>query len=317
MGDGAGLPAPSPLFLRHTEVMSSTHIDPAGFATAKRLLAERGIRPRRRWGQNFLCNRQTLERIADAAEIDPSDHVLEIGPGLGGLTQSLAKRARHVTAVEIDPEMVTILRKTLAGIDHVQIVQGDFLQVFDGELAEKTFGDVPGVVAANVPYYITSPIIDRLLQHRDRIRTIVLLTQTEFAERMAAPVGSDKGGLLSVGVQLAARVETLFTVPPAQFLPSPDVTSTVVRLQILDPPPIPAECAAEVYAVAKALYAQRRKTASNTLAAGGFCSHKEDARALLERAGVNPDARGETFTLQQLLRIAAAMPDSACSTHNG
>src|SRR5947207_6436991 len=194
-------------------------IDPASPSNANALLRAQGLRPRKRWGKHFLCDKNALDRIVRAATLQPDDRTLEIGAGLGALTRSLADLSVLVTGVEIDRLLEPILRETLAGRSNVRLVFEDFLKLDLSSLLDDAFGDPPGVVVANIPYYITTPILERLLEQKRRIRRIVLLVQQEFARRMGAKPATEDYGSMSVFAQYHARIEVVGTVSRHLFLP--------------------------------------------------------------------------------------------------
>jgi len=288
-------------------------IDPTSPKQASDLLRTHGIRAQKRLGQNFLCDRNTLDKIVRAANLSPDDRVVEIGPGLGGLTLSLARAASFVTAVEIDRHLEPILAETLTESPNVNVVYADFLKLDLEALFSTAFGDRPGVVVANIPYYITSPILEKLLDNKKLIKRIVLLVQNEFAQRAVAKAGSDACGSMSLYVQYHARVELLGTVPPTVFLPSPEVSSAILALDPVVPGTVAVENEERMFHLIRAAFGQRRKTLLNALMRAptsydlGFTvNDREQAEALLLRAGIDGIRRGETLTLEEFARISAA-----------
>jgi len=280
-------------------------LDPALPSEANALLRAHGLRPRKRWGQNFLCDRNVLDRIVRAAALTSGDHVLEIGPGLGALTRALAGQAASVTAVEIDPLLEPILRETTGGLPNVRLVFGDFLKLDLGSLLEEAFGGGPGVVAANIPYYITSPLIERLMGQKGRICRMVLLVQQEFAQRLAARPGTDEYGSMSVFAQYHCRVELLGTVSRHVFVPPPEVSSAIVRLTPALPGTVAVQDEARFFRLVRAAFSQRRKTLLNTLSTAEAGLSRAEAEALLRRCGIDPGRRGETLSLEEFARLAA------------
>lgn len=279
--------------------------DPASPSYASALLRAQGLRPRKRWGQNFLCDRNTLDRIARAAAPRPGERVLEVGAGLGALTRSLADLFAFVTTVEIDPLLAPILAETLAGLDNVRVVYGDFLEMDPKALLDEAFGEAPGVVVGNIPYNITTPILERLLERRARIRTIVLLVQREVADRLTAAPGGKAYGALSVFAQYNARVEKAGTVPPHLFVPTPEVSSTIVRLDLEPGGTVAVPDEAAFFRLVRAAFAMRRKTLLNALAAPAAGLGRAGAEDLLRRAGIDPARRGETLSLEEFARLTA------------
>lgn len=282
-------------------------IDPSIPSGALELLRAQGLRPRKRWGQNFLVDRGSLDRIADGASLAPSDHVLEIGPGLGALTRSLAARSAQVHAVEIDPLLEPILQATVGELPNVSVTIQDFLDLDLGAFLADRLGDRRGVVVANIPYYITTPIIERLLDHKAMIRRIVLLVQLEVAQRLAAQAGADAYGSLSVYVQYHAEVRILGKVSRRVFLPPPEVDSAVISLELRDHGAVDVADEELLFRLVRAAFSQRRKTVANAIAAGMSCP-REIAGAALEAAGIDPGARGETLGLPDYARLCNAWP---------
>lgn len=287
-------------------------IDATSPKQASDLLRTHGIRAQKRLGQNFLCDRNTLDKIVRAANLSPDDRVVEIGPGLGGLTLALSRAAATVTAVEIDRHLEPILTETLQDSPNVSVVYADFLKLDLEALFATAFGDAPGVVVANIPYYITSPLLEILLTNKRRIKRIVLLVQNEFAQRAVAAAGSDACGSMSLYVQYHARVELCGIVPPTVFLPSPEVTSAILALDPVLPGTVAVENEERMFRLIRAAFGQRRKTLLNALLRApasydlGFTvNDRERAEALLARAGIDGNRRGETLSLEEFVRISA------------
>lgn len=267
------------------------------------LLRAHGLRPRKRWGQNFLIDRNTLENVLRAAEVGPEDAVLEIGPGLGTLTRELAGRARRVVAVEIDPLLVGLLRtETVADLANVAVVQADALGL---ELAE-VLGDERWKAVANIPYYITTPLIERLLEHRARLERIVLMVQREVAARLLAAPGSEEYGSLSVFAQYYTVPEITARVSRTAFLPPPGVDSAIVRLLVRPAPAVPVRDEGRFFQVVRASFEQRRKTLLNSLTTVPGVT-REVAAAALAGAGIDPTRRGETLGLVEFARLSDAL----------
>src|SRR5581483_10988916 len=261
---------------------------------ASELLRAHGLRPQKRLGQNFLCDRNTLDRIVRAANLTPDDPTLEIGAGLGALTLALAALSPSVTAVEIDRALEPILREVTAGHANIQLVFADFLHLDLPTLFATAFGERPGVIVANIPYYITTPILERLIAHKTRWKRSVLLVQQEFAKRMVAPPDSEDYGAMSLFVQYHTQVELIGTVPPTVFLPPPEVSSAIVALTPVLPGTVAVQDEARMFALIRAAFGQRRKTLLNALLRApasfglGFTMHDRPAvEALLARAGID------------------------------
>lgn len=276
------------------------------------------LQPQRRLGQNFLCDRNTRDRIVRAANLTPDDPVLEIGAGLGTLTGALATVAARVTTVEIDRHLEPVLRATTARLPNVTLVFADFLRLDLPALLDTAFGDRPGVVVASIPYYITTPIVERLLQQKARLRQMVLLVQKEFAQRATAPAGSEARGALSLFVQYHTHAEIAGFVPRTVFLPAPEVDSAILVLTPVVPGTVPVRDEGRLFHVIRAAFGQRRKTLLNALlrapASFGLGIGMEDrARALriLSHAGIDGNRRGETLSLEEFARLADAFEEIA------
>lgn len=271
------------------------------------LLQEQGLRPRKRWGQNFLCDPNTARRIAAAADLRPEDPVIEIGPGAGALTVCLAASCRHVTAFELDRLLEPILASTVGGLPNVSVRFADFLEVDLAAEMDAAFGEVPGVVVANIPYYITTPIVERLLAQRQRVRRVVLLVQREMARRLAAAPGSPDCSAFSVFAQVYARVRLHGVVPPSVFYPPPEVTSEVVSLEPEPSAVVPPEDEEAFFRTVRAAFGQRRKALPNALCGGIPGLEREHAMAALAAAGIDPGRRGETLSIAEFAALAAAL----------
>ena len=258
------------------------------------------LRASKKLGQNFLIDAAVVRGIVEAAELQEGDRVLEIGPGIGTLTQGLAESGAQVTAVELDKKLPAVLAETLKGYENVRIVQGDILKTDIREL----MGDAPFKVAANLPYYITTPILMALLEQRLPIRNIVTMVQKEVAERMIAPPGSKTYGALSVAVQYYTVPEIVLDVPPKSFIPAPEVDSVVIACKVRGEPPVAVRDEKLFFRVVKAAFGQRRKTLSNALKGAGFL--KDEVQGALEKAGIEAARRGETLSLEEFAQLADA-----------
>ena len=255
------------------------------------------IRAKKSLGQNFLRDPHYLKKIADAADIGPGDQVLEIGPGFGHLTQVLAERAGTVLALEIDERLMPHLHTEFGAYRNVEIVHADAL--------DYPYESLPGKwkVVANLPYYISTPIIQKLILHRDRFQSLTIMLQKEVAERIAAPPGGKEYGFLSVLVQLYALPRVLFTVPPGAFIPRPEVDSSVMTLLMRDRPAVSVEDENFFMVVVKAAFSQRRKTLRNSLKQLG--AGKEKMESIPGTIGVDLGRRAETLSLEEFGRLAA------------
>ncbi len=257
-----------------------------------------GLRASKRLGQNFLINSAIVQGIVTAAEIEAGDRVLEIGPGIGTLTQGLAEAGAQVTAVELDKKLPAVLAETLKGYDNVKIVPGDILKTDIREL----MGQQPFKVAANLPYYITTPILMALLEQKLPITKIVTMVQKEVAERMIASPGGKDYGALTVAVQYFTAPEIVLEVPPSSFLPPPAVDSVVISCRVLENPSVSVEDEKMFFRVVRTSFGQRRKTLFNALKGLGL--DKEIVAAALEKTGIEPSRRGETLSLQEFAKLS-------------
>jgi 16S rRNA (adenine1518-N6/adenine1519-N6)-dimethyltransferase len=269
-------------------------------------LARRGLAAHRRLGQNFLVDPAIADQIAEQAGLEPGDAVIEIGPGLGVLTRALAARARQVAAIEIDAGLVRALVEEGGLPDRVEVIHADALEIDLDALARRLGPRVR--VVANLPYSVSSPLLRRLLDLRERLRGWLVLLQREVALRLAAGPGSDDYGSLAVLHQLCARVERLRSLPPACFHPSPKVTSTLVRITPLDPAPLADDELPWIESVVRAAFGQRRKMLVNALRAGLDPSPDLEAlHGILDRLGIDRRARAEALAPSQHLELARAL----------
>lgn len=263
------------------------------------------FRFQKKFGQNFLIDERVIGRILDAAGIGSGDCVVEIGPGIGTMTQYLAERAREVVAVEIDKMLIPILADTLSAYDNVTVINEDILKVDIAALVQEKNGGRPVKVVANLPYYITTPIIMGLFESNVPVESMTVMVQKEVAERMQAKPGTKDYGALSLAVQYYAKAETAAHVPPNCFMPRPQVASTVVKLQRYEEPPVKAADAGRMFAIIRAVFNQRRKTMVNSIAnAKELGVTKEQVLSALECMGESPTVRGETFTLAKFAQFA-------------
>lgn len=272
----------------------------------KELLQKYGLSLKKSLGQNFLIDRNILLKIVNAAGLDSSKGALEIGPGIGALTQQLAETAGKVAAVEIDQRLVPVLKDVLQPYPNVEIIHGDVLKVNLRSLLDEHFSGLQGIsVVANLPYYVTTPIVMRLLEERLPLENIVIMIQKEVAERMAAKPGSKDYGSLSVAVQYFSEPELVAQVPRTVFIPQPNVDSTVIRLKLRSEPPIEVDDEDFFFRVVQACFAQRRKTLLNNLLAA--FSSKADKPVLLEilnQCGIDPIRRGETLHMHEFAALS-------------
>lgn len=280
---------------------------------ASELLRAHNLRPQKRLGQNFLCDRNTLDRIVRAANLTPDDVVLEIGGGLGALTRALSAASASVTTIEIDRHLEPILRETTSDMSNVELIFEDFLRLDLPALLTTAFGEKPGVVVANIPYYITTPILERLLDNKTALKRIVVLVQKEFARRAVAEPGSEECGALSLYVQYHARVEIAGTVPRTVFLPQPEVDSAILALSPVVPGTVVVKNEERMFYLIRAAFGQRRKTLLNALLRAPVSfgldigmEGRAKATTLLEKAGIDGIRRGETLSLEEFARLSDA-----------
>lgn len=258
------------------------------------------IKMSKKLGQNFLIKRGIVDEIVHAAELTVGEPVLEVGPGIGTLTQGLAQSGADVTAIELDRRLLEVLDTTLASYDNVRIIHGDVLKLD----VPTIMNHKPFKVVANLPYYITTPIIMSLLESKLPIERLVVMVQKEVALRMIAKPGTKDYGALSVAVQYYTEPDIVLDVPPKSFLPAPAVTSSVIRCVLRDKPPVDVIDEKLFFRVVKAGFAQRRKTFSNTMKTTGLT--RDRIEELLAKANIDGQRRGETFTLQEFADVANA-----------
>ena len=259
----------------------------------------------KKYGQNFLVDPNVLERVMDAAGVSGEDCVLEIGPGIGTMTQLLAERAGKVVAVEIDRNLIPILEETLSPYSNVTVINEDILKL-DVEEAIRVRGEGrPVKVVANLPYYITTPIIMSLLEGGAPLESITVMVQKEVAERMQAGPGTKDYGALSLAVQYYAQPQVVANVPPNCFIPRPGVGSAVIRLTRYGTPPVQAADPGKLFTVIRASFNQRRKTLANSLGnAPGLLASRERVAGILEEMGLPAMIRGEALTLEQFAELS-------------
>ena len=259
----------------------------------------------KKFGQNFLIDTHVLDKIIRAAEITKDDFVLEIGPGIGTMTQYLAQAAREVVAVEIDKALIPILRDTLSGFPNAEVIQDDILKVDIAELAAERNGGRPIKVVANLPYYITTPIIMSLFEHDVPLALVTVMVQKEVAERMQAGPGSKDYGALSLAVQYYADPYIVANVPPNCFMPRPNVGSAVIRLTRHKVPPVQVEDEKLMFQMIRASFNQRRKTLVNGLNhSPEMTLTKEQITKAVEGLGKGAGVRGEALTLEEFAKLS-------------
>lgn len=274
--------------------------------TIKALLARHGFHFSKALGQNFIVNPSVCPRMADESGIDSESGVIEIGAGIGVLTAELAKRAKKVVCIELDSKLLPILDETLADFDNIEIINADVLKTDLAALIEEKFGGVPVYVCANLPYYITSPVIMTLLESRLPLKAVTVMVQREAAQRLCAPVGSRLSGAVTVAVDYYAEARKLFDVSAGSFMPAPKVDSSVIRLDIREKPGIEVSDEKLFFSMVHAAFSQRRKTASNSISSGTGIPKAVVAEAI-ERCGFPPSVRAESMTAEQLAALCEAL----------
>lgn len=259
----------------------------------------------KRFGQNFLIDTHVLDKIIRAAEITKEDFVLEIGPGIGTMTQYLAYAAREVAAVEIDENLIPILQDTLSGYDNVTIIHEDVLKLDIIKLAEEKNGGKPIKVVANLPYYITTPIIMGLFENHVPMQSITVMVQKEVADRMKAGPGTKDYGALSLAVQYYADPVIVANVPPNCFMPRPNVGSAVIQLVCRKEKAVVADNEKLMFAIIRSSFNQRRKTLVNSLKNSQILSFtREEIEDALEKMGLSPTIRGEALHLEEFAKLS-------------
>lgn len=273
-------------------------------STIKDIKERYGFKLSKNLGQNFLTDKNIIDRIIESAEIGPDDLVIEIGPGIGVITREAAETARKVIAVEIDKNLIPILKETLSDVDNVEIVNQDILKTDVNQLIASLGDSISGVkIIGNLPYYITTPIIMKLLEDGVKANSITVMMQKEVADRIKAFPGSKAYGALSVAVQYYCTVEAVVNVPKEVFVPQPKVDSTVLRLNIREEATVKLLNREIFFRCVKAGFGQRRKTLLNSLM-GIEGITKEGVKAALEAAGIDPSRRAETLDLEEFAKLS-------------
>lgn len=278
----------------------------SNIGTIKEILSKYGFTFSKSLGQNFLINPSVCPRMAEYGGAEKGVGVIEVGPGIGVLTCELAKRADKVVAVELDKRLLPVLNETLAEFDNIKVVNDDILKIDLRKLIEDEFEGMEVVVCANLPYYITSPVIMKLLEDKLPIKALTVMVQKEAAQRICAEVGTRQSGAVTVAVNYYSTPQLLFNVSAGSFMPAPKVDSAVIRLDILENPRVQLKNEKLFFRIIKSAFGQRRKTLSNSLSSGLSLS-KGDIINALETAGVPANYRAEQLTMQQLADIANAV----------
>lgn len=272
--------------------------------TIKRVMSRHGVTFSKALGQNFIINPDVCPAIVEQSGVTSEDGVLEIGPGVGVLTQEIAKKAKRLVALELDTRLIPVLGDTLEDFNNVEVINADVMKTDLARLFEENFGDCKNVhVIANLPYYITSPIIMMLLESRLPIKAITVMVQKEAGERLCAEVGSRDAGAVSVAVNYYSVARELFFVPRESFMPSPNVDSEVIKLTVREKPEFSPTDEEYFFRVVKAAFSQRRKTAANGLSSGLGMS-KDKIFAALTNAGLETNVRAEKLTMEQMFILS-------------
>ena len=272
-------------------------------SVVKSVLSRHGFNFSKALGQNFLINPTVCPRMAENCGADENTGVIEIGAGIGVLTAELAKRAKKVVSIELDTRLLPVLEETLGEFDNVEIVNADVMKTDLHALIKEKFQGMDVVVCANLPYYITSPIITMLLEEKLPIKAITVMIQKEAADRLSTPVGSRDSGAITVCTNYYAEVKHLFNVSRGSFMPPPNVDSTVIKLEIRPEPAVKVSDEKKFFRMVKAAFAQRRKTAVNSIASGMGLSKNQVAEAL-SKSGLDVNVRAEKLTMEELAALS-------------
>ncbi len=282
-------------------------------AATLEIINKYGFHFQKKYGQNFLIDANILEKIIEAAEITREDGVIEIGPGIGTMTQYLAEHAKWVAAVEIDKNLIPILNETLSEYKNVMVLNEDILKLDIGRLVQEKNNGRPVKIVANLPYYITTPIIMGLFESQVPLSSITIMVQKEVADRMQVGPGTKDYGALSLAVQYYAKPEIMLKVSPACFIPRPNVGSAVIRLTKFTEPPVQVESEKKFFSIIRAAFNQRRKTLANALAnsislvdekGNGMKVTREHVCNMLDQMELNQTIRGEALTLEQFAHLS-------------
>lgn len=277
--------------------------------TVKEILSKHGFTFSKALGQNFLINPSVCPRMAMECGVDENSGVIEVGPGIGVLTNELAKRAKKVIAVELDKRLLPVLEETLEEYDNVKVINEDVMKLDLNKLIEEEFEGMNVCVCANLPYYITSPIVMRLLEEKLNVSSITVMVQKEAAQRICANVGTRQCGAVTAAVWYYSEPELLFNVSSGSFMPAPKVDSAVIRLNIRKEPPVSVKSEEVFFKTIKAAFSQRRKNIANSLS-GGLSVGKQEIISVLEDCGILASKRAEELTLENLGKIS----DRLCDT---
>ncbi|MBE6544042.1 MAG: 16S rRNA (adenine(1518)-N(6)/adenine(1519)-N(6))-dimethyltransferase RsmA [Ruminococcaceae bacterium] len=280
-------------------------MDLTNMAQIKDLMEEFGIFAKKKYGQNFLISRKTVERIADEGTGAEDEGVIEIGPGIGVLTRELAIRAKKLIAVEIDTTLIPVLERTLSEFDNVKVINGDVMKTDIKKLVEEEFSHCSGVrVCANLPYYITTPILMSLIEGETGVKSITVMVQKEVADRLCSHSDAGEYGAISAMIAYYGSAKKLFNVNSGCFYPAPKVDSAVIRIDMYEEKPVKAICEKTLKRVIKGAFAQRRKTLVNSLCSEFTYIGKEKMTSIIEELGFSPTVRGEKLSVSEFVKIA-------------
>ena len=272
----------------------------------KEIIDRYGFRFSKSLGQNFLIDGNIVRKIVQGANITKEDYVLEIGPGIGTLTEELALNAKKVVSVELDQSLLPVLDETLKAYDNVEIVHGDILKIDVKRIIDEKLAGGPVKVVANLPYYVTTPILGMLLEESLNIDSITVMIQKEVADRMISLHGSKSYGSLSVFVNFYSNSQIILKVPKTVFMPQPKIDSSVIKLNIKkELPDVDIE---KLFKIVKGAFSKRRKTVLNALSSYGFDLEKELIKSALEKAEINPETRAENLSLEDFINISKILP---------
>ena len=280
----------------------------SNFKNTQEIIKKHNFSIQKKYGQNFLIDEHVLNKIIAAAELTEDDYVIEIGPGIGTMTERMAPECRHVTAIEIDKELIPILSETLSGFDNVDIINEDVLKVDLNKLIAERNDNKPVKVVANLPYYITTPIIMSLLENKIPIDTITVMVQKEVADRMMVGPGTKDYGALSLAVQYYAKPYIVANVPMNCFIPRPNVASAVIRFTCHKEPPVTVKDEKLMFNLIRASFNQRRKTLINGISNfSGLSYTKEQVAMALNSIGLSENIRGEALDLEKFAKLSDAL----------
>lgn len=280
----------------------------SNFKNTQEIIKKHNFSIQKKYGQNFLIDEHVLNKIIAAAELTEDDYVIEIGPGIGTMTERMTPECRHVTAIEIDKELIPILSETLSGFDNVDIINEDVLKVDLNKLIAERNDNKPVKVVANLPYYITTPIIMSLLENKIPIDTITVMVQKEVADRMMVGPGTKDYGALSLAVQYYAKPYIVANVPMNCFIPRPNVASAVIRLTCHKEPPVTVKDEKLMFNLIRASFNQRRKTLINGISNfSGLSYTKEQVAMALNSIGLSENIRGEALDLEKFAKLSDAL----------